>query len=144
MAKLSQYCTIQEIEAPYKPRKKHELLLLINQEWYQLQWKPRVFSEGRFDPLSLDSLLLNEIILKEILGIQDISNSPRITYVEGPKGLIGLQKKTLQKNTQIGIALYPVQTHELFDLADKKVILPPKSTWFEPRLINGLINYQYT
>ncbi|GAB5553794.1 MAG: DUF1015 domain-containing protein [Saprospiraceae bacterium] len=143
MARLSQYCNIQVVDAPYKPRKKHELLLYINKEWYQLEWKSSIFGEDQFDPKSLDSLLLNEIILKEILGIEDISNSPRISYIEGPKGLKGLQKKTVEKDTRIGIALYPVQTHELFDLADRSVILPPKSTWFEPRLINGLINYQY-
>ena len=143
MARLSQYCNIQAMDLPYKPRKKHELLLYIKQEWYQLHWKPSIFEQGRFQADSLDSLLLNEIILKEILGIEDISNSPRINYIEGPRGLSGLQKATLEKDTQIGIALYPVQTYELFELADQSIILPPKSTWFEPRLINGLINFQY-
>ena len=83
------------------------------------------------------------LILRDILGIQEVSNSPRIDYIEGPRGLEGLMRGVEKKKNSIGIALFPVQTHELFKLANERVILPPKSTWFEPRLINGLINYQY-
>lgn len=141
MAQLSQYCTIDYLSHPQKPTQKHELVLYINQEWYRLRWKPSVFE--RFDEDTLDALLINELILRDILSIQDVSNSPRIDYVEGPRGLEGLIRRVDKKKNNIGIAVYPVQTHELFKLANEQVILPPKSTWFEPRLINGLINYQY-
>jgi uncharacterized protein (DUF1015 family) len=141
MAQLSGYCTIDPLPRPQKPSQKHELTLYINQEWYRLRWKPVVFK--RFHQGTLDALLMNELILRDILGIQEVSNSPRIDYVEGPKGLEGLMRGVEKNKNSIGIALYPVQTHELFKLANEKVILPPKSTWFEPRLINGLINYQY-
>lgn len=141
MARLSKYCEIEYQAKARKPRQKHELLLLVNKEWYRLRWKPMVFEQ--FEEDTLDALLLNELILKDILGIQEVSNSPRISYIEGPKGLDGLKKAVAKKETHLGIALYPVQTHELFKLANEKVVLPPKSTWFEPRLINGLINYQY-
>lgn len=141
LARLSKFCEIDYQANPHKPRQKHELLLYINQEWYRLRWKPSVFEH--FEKDTLDALLINELIIKDILGIQEVSNSPRINYVEGPKGMEGLKNAVLKKDTNIGIALFPVQTQELFKLANEKVVLPPKSTWFEPRLINGLINYQY-
>lgn len=141
MAQLSKYCTIEYLSQAQKPGQKHELVLYINQEWYRLRWKSSIFE--RFHQETLDALLMNELILRDILGIKDVSNSPRIDYVEGPKGLAGLKKGVDQNKNTIGIALFPVRTHELFKLADEKVILPPKSTWFEPRLINGLINFQY-
>lgn len=141
MAQLSRYCTIEDMAHPEKPGQKHELTMYVHQEWYRLRWRKEVFA--RFDTGTLDALLLNELILGDILGIKNISNSPRIDYVEGPRGLSGLRRRVDQQKNNIGIALYPVQAHELFHLADERVILPPKSTWFEPRLINGLLNYQY-
>ncbi|HKK75494.1 MAG TPA: DUF1015 family protein [Saprospiraceae bacterium] len=141
MAQLSRYCIIEYLSSPQKPDRKHELVLYLNEEWYRLRWKRSVFE--RFHQETLDALLMNELILRDILGIKDVSNSPRIDYIEGPKGLEGLKRGVDKNNNNIGIALYPVQTHELFKLANERVILPPKSTWFEPRLINGLINYQY-
>ena len=108
-----------------------------------MRWKEKVFQSMGYSREVLDTQLLNDLILRDILGIHDISNNPRISYVEGPKGVEGLRRKVQKDSRNIGIALYPIQATELFALADTKTVLPPKSTWFEPRLKNGLINYQY-
>jgi len=143
MASLSQICEIDIVAQPYKPRRKHEMLMLVDEEWYILRWKEKVFKEMNYPSTALDTQLLNDLILDQILGINDVSNNPRISYIEGPKGIDGLRKKVLQRKTNIGIALYPIQAKELFALAENHTVLPPKSTWFEPRLKNGLINFQY-
>jgi uncharacterized protein (DUF1015 family) len=143
MASLSQVCDIEIIAQPSKPRQKHEMLLLINEEWYRLRWKERVFSDLGYSVDALDTQLLNDLILDQILDIKDVSTNPRITYIEGPRGIDGLRQRVLLSETNIGIVLYPVQAAELFALANTHTVLPPKSTWFEPRLKNGLINYRY-
>lgn len=143
MASLSQICNIEIMAQPTKPRKKHEMLLLINEEWYLLSWKEKVFTELGYSRDALDTQLLNDLILDDILDIKNVSTNPRITYVEGPRGIDGLRDMVMADQTNIGIALYPVQATELFALANTRTVLPPKSTWFEPRLKNGLIGYQY-
>ena len=87
----------------------------------------------------LDAKLLDKYIFEELLGITDVRNDSRIKYVEGTAGIQGLRSKTLKNENRIGFSLYPVQLDELMSMADRGEMMPPKSTWFEPRIKNGLV-----
>ena len=143
LAKLSAVCDIKPLVRPKSPKRKHEMTLFINNEWYSLKWKPAVLKKYKDDVVIFDVNLLNEKILQDILGIRDIRVSPLVKYIEGPKGLEGLKEKTLKKEKQIAFSLYPVQLEELIKMADRNLVLPPKSTWFEPRLKNGVIVQEF-
>jgi uncharacterized protein (DUF1015 family) len=142
MAKIAQLFEIKILEKPIRPRRKHEILLFLNREWYLLRWKPQILETCREDAVVLDSHLLNELVLKDILGIDDVRTDQRVDYVAGPEGLEGLWKRATSKESCIGFCLYPVQLEEMITLADQGKALPPKSTWFEPRIKNGLIIYE--
>ncbi len=139
MARLSQLFDIEELVVPRKPLKKHELTLFINKEWYQLTWRKEVLEEYQKEPVILDVQLLNEKVLKGILNIEDVRMDLRVKYVEGPQGLEGIKGKTLKNEQRIGFCLYPVDMEDFIKISDVGSTLPPKSTWFEPRIRNGLI-----
>ena len=83
--------------------------------------------------------LFNDYILQEIMGIEDIRSNPRITYVEGVKGTKTIIKSIKENKEFIGFGFYPVKRGEFIKIADDGKVLPPKSTWFEPRIKNGLV-----
>lgn len=139
MAKLSKVCKIEILNRAKKPSHKHEITMFINREWFRLKWRKKVLAAFKSEPAILDAKLLNQKILQDILNIEDVRTDLRIEYVESPKGIDGLRKETLKKETNIGFCLFPVQFEEVTALADAHQTLPPKSTWFEPRMKNGLI-----
>ena len=139
MAKLSNFCNIQILDNPQKPLNKHQITMFINREWYSLTWKKKVLKEFKARKVILDVHLLNEKVLKGILGIKDVRFDQRIVYVEGSKGLRGLEKATIANKRRIGFYMYPVKMEELMTLARNHQLLPPKSTYFEPRIKNGLL-----
>jgi len=139
MARISQLFEIEVLEGPERPRQKHEISIFINKEWYRLSWKPEILETYKHLPVILDADLLNEKVLKEILNIKDVRTDQRIKYVEGQKGLDELRIKTIKNEHRVGFCLYPVSIEDLMKIADANFVLPPKSTWFEPRLKNGLI-----
>ena len=139
MAKLSQLFDIEALDEPVKPSKKHEIILYINKEWYKLNWRASILEEYKEEPVLLDVMLLNEKVLKGILNIADVRMDLRVKYVEGPQGLEGIKGKTLKNEQRIGFCLYPVDMQDFIKIADAGNTLPPKSTWFEPRIKNGLI-----
>ena len=139
MVKLAQLFTIKILEKAQKPTKKHQITLFINREWYLLTWKSKILKAYEYKKIILDVELLNEKVLKGILGIKDVRLDQRIEYIGGTKGLRGLEKATIKSKNRIGFYLYPVQLRELMDLANAHQLLPPKSTWFEPRIKNGLV-----
>lgn len=141
MARLSQVCEIELLDNPEKPRQKHQLTMYLRREWYLLQWRPEVLARHGSD--ALDAALLNELVLKDILGITDVRHDLRIEYVEGPKGLEGLRKKAMKNEQTAAFCLYPIQISDLFWLADAGQMLPPKSTWFEPRMKNGMLVQEF-
>ena len=138
MARLSQLFDIEVLEKAEVPRAKYELLLFVHREWYRLRWRPHVLNEYSDQAVILDTMLLNEKVLKGIIGIEDVRNDTRIEYVDGQQGLEGLRIKTLENENKAGFYLFPVQLDEIIQLADINQMLPPKSTWFEPRMKNGL------
>ena len=143
MARLSKLVDIEEIEGPTKPSKAREFAMSINKEWYMLRWKGSVLKRYKDMDFLLDVHLLNQEILHNIIGIVDIRTDTRVKYVEGPVLLENFREMLLKKEYRIGFLLYPVQLNEFLQIADAGEVLPPKSTWFEPRMRNGLISQEY-
>ncbi len=138
MAHISKVFDIELLESPRRPEDKHEIVMLLRHEWYSLHWRPELLSGLDEQNALLDASLLNERVLGNILGIHDVRSDTRVVYVDGSKGLNGLQKAANSRN-KVGFALYPVHFADMMFLADAGEILPPKSTYFEPRLKSGML-----
>jgi len=143
MARLSQLFEIEVMEDSRKPKEKHEIVMFLNREWFQLRWKKHILEAYKKNGVILDANLLDEKVLRDILGIQDIRTDVRIKYVEGPKGLSELRVKTIKNENRVAFCLYPVQLTDLIQIVNEGKTMPPKSTWFEPRMRNGLIVHEY-
>ncbi len=124
--------------APYAPKSKHEFGMYLNNTWYAITAK-----EGSFDanhPIdSLDCAILQSNLLAPILGINDPRTDNRIDFVGGIRGLEELERRT---GEGVAFSLYPVTMADLFHVADSGEIMPPKSTWFEPKLRSGLFAHE--
>lgn len=122
----------------YKPSRLHEFSMYIDGEWYSLQAKEGTFDDN--DPIkALDVTVLSTYVLDEILGITDLRTSTRIDFVGGIRGLGELSKRVDSDEMVVAFALYPVSMQQLIDIADTGNIMPPKTTWFEPKLRSGLV-----
>lgn len=122
----------------YKPSRLHEFSMYIDGEWYSLQAKEGTFDDN--DPIkALDVTVLSTYVLDEILGITDLRTSTRIDFVGGIRGLGELSKRVDSNEMVVAFALYPVSMQQLIDIADTGNIMPPKTTWFEPKLRSGLV-----
>lgn len=139
IARLSGLFNISVLPAPRRPDHKHELVMCLRKEWYSLSWRPEILAEYPTDQVLLDAELLNERVLHNLLGIYDVRTDQRIIYVEGNKGVRGIQKQMTQSRQRVGFMLYPVAFDDMMRLADLGESLPPKSTYFEPRLRSGLL-----
>ncbi|MCB0574437.1 MAG: DUF1015 family protein, partial [Saprospiraceae bacterium] len=103
---------------------KHELVMYVHKEWYSLHWKKEVLATSPKNRVVLDATLLNELVLRDIIGIQDVRTDTRISYVDGVKGLDGLRKTTNESDNRIGFMLYPVSFEDLMLIADAGESLP--------------------
>lgn len=140
LTKMEALFDLERIENPRKPRRKFELKMLLGEQWYRLHWKSAVLSAAAAQqPVLLDVNLLNELVLHRLLGIEDIRNDERIIYVEGSKGLKGIRKAVRGGHERVGFALHPVSFTDMMRMADTGESLPPKSTWFAPRLKSGIL-----
>ena len=120
----------------YAPRAKHEFGMYLDGRWYSITARPGTFSAGH--PIeSLDCAILQANLLGPILGIEDPRTSDRIDFVGGIRGLGELERRCASEMT-LAFSLYPVTMDDLFRVADAGEIMPPKSTWFEPKLRSGL------
>lgn len=130
------------LPAAADPQRPHEFSIYFNGGWHRLHWKQAVLEAVRADPLQqLDARLINKLLLSDRMGIEDIRTADRISYVDGPSGLKGLQLATDRRSPALGIALYPIEPAVFFAITQSDRVLPPKSTWFEPRVPNGLVVY---
>jgi uncharacterized protein (DUF1015 family) len=139
MVRLSKLFDLEVLPKAIKPTQKHEIILYIRKEWFRLKWKPEVLKQQQNAKILLDASLLNELVFRDIFGIHDVRNDTRITYIEGAKGLEGVRKASNDNNDRMGFALYPVSFSDLMRMVDAGESLPPKSTYFEPRLRSGLL-----
>ncbi len=143
MAEISQIFEIKILKKAAKPRKKFELTMLIGEEWFRLKWKKEILDKYKTENVLLDASLLEEEVMKNIMKIKDTKTDHRITYVEGPKGFEHIAKRTRKDENKIAFCLFPVVVEDLFKVADAGAIMPPKSTWFEPRVKNGLLVLEF-
>lgn len=139
IAQISKYCNITPLDVPAKPGKQWELTCFLNREWYRLNWRRTEVLNKLKNEVENDYQLFNELILKEILGIEDVRSDRRIKYVAGPNGIQGVIDATQKNDLNVGFCLYPLSLSTMIKVADQKATLPPKSTYFLPRIKNGLI-----
>ena len=122
----------------YKPAKLHEFSLYLDQHWYSLVAKEGTYDNA--DPIGvLDVDISSRLILDEILNIGDLRSSKRIDFVGGLRGLGELKRRVDSGEMRMALALYPVTMQQIMDIADSGKIMPPKATWFEPKLRSGLV-----
>lgn len=122
----------------YKPDKLHNLGMYLNKKWYSLTANHGTYDEN--DPIDvLDVTILYKYVLKPVLNIADVRTDKRIAFVGGIRGLGEIKKRVDNKEMKVAFALYPVSMKQLMDIADTGNIMPPKTTWFEPKLRSGLI-----
>lgn len=122
----------------YKPNALHNFSMYINGKWYSLTAREGTYDDN--DPISvLDVTVLSKLVLDEILGIKDLRTDKRIDFVGGIRGLGELKKRVDSGEMKVAFALYPVSMKQLLDIADTGNIMPPKTTWFEPKLRSGLV-----
>ena len=125
-------------EEIYKPNALHNFSLYLEGKWYSLTAKEGTYDDN--DPIGvLDVTISSNLILDEILGIKDLRSDKRIDFVGGIRGLGELKKRVDSGEMKVALALYPVSMKQLMDIADTGNIMPPKTTWFEPKLRSGLI-----
>lgn len=122
----------------YAPRQMHEFSLYLSGVWYSLIAKDGTYDSS--DPIDvLDVSISSKYILDEILGIKDLRSDKRIDFVGGLRGLEELKRRVDSGEMKMALALYPVTMKQIMDIADSGAIMPPKATWFEPKLRSGLV-----
>lgn len=125
----------------YKPNKLHNFSLYLGGEWYSLTAKAGRYDDA--DPIGvLDVTISSNLILDKILGIKDLRTDKRIDFVGGIRGLGELKRRVDSGEMKMALALYPVTMQQIIDIADSGNIMPPKTTWFEPKLRSGLIIHE--
>ncbi|HOH74670.1 MAG: DUF1015 domain-containing protein [Paludibacteraceae bacterium] len=124
--------------AIYHPNTLHNFSLYLSGKWYSLTAKPGTYNDN--DPIGvLDVTISSNLILDELLGLKDLRSDKRIDFVGGIRGLEELKKRVDSGEMKVALALYPVSMKQLIDIADTGNIMPPKTTWFEPKLRSGLV-----
>jgi len=139
IVRLSQFFEMDVLPGEAKPTEKYTIHMYLHEKWYRLRWREPYLKSDEESPVLLDAALFDRYVLGVIIGIEDVRNDDRVSYVEGPKGLEGVMKKSRKSEERVGFCLPAVSTEEFIAVSDAQKTLPPKSTWFEPRLKNGFV-----
>jgi uncharacterized protein (DUF1015 family) len=139
ITKIKNKFSVEKISEALSPAQLHEFGMYINKQWYKLIAKEKTFTT---DPIGiLDISILSNNILDPILNIKDQRTDKRIDFVGGIRGLNELEKRVNSGEMAVAFSLHPVTIQQLFDIADSGNVMPPKSTWFEPKLRDGLLTH---
>lgn len=138
LERLAEDFTVRlEGEGEYAPRELHEFSMYLDGKWYSLKAKPGRYDDS--DPIGvLDVTVLSKLVLDKLFGITDLRTDKRIDFVGGIRGLGELARRVDSGEMAVAFALWPVSMEQLMDIADSGAIMPPKTTWFEPKLRSGL------
>lgn len=139
LSALKKNFVVEKKGAPdYRPQHLHEFSLYLEGQWYSLTAKPGTYDDT--DPIGvLDVDISSRLILDELLGIKDLRSDNRIDFVGGLRGLDELKRRVDSGEMRMALALYPVTMQQIMNIADSGKIMPPKATWFEPKLRSGLV-----
>ena len=139
LEKLGEQFSVEAITNPYTPVEPHSFGMYLDKQWYILGAKEGSY---RNDPIGiLDVTILQENVLDKILNIKDPRTDNRVDFVGGIRGLAELEKRVHNGEAKVAFSLHPVTIQQLFDIADSGNVMPPKSTWFEPKLRDGLLTH---
>ncbi len=128
----------EEGSIAYKPDRLHTFGMYLEGTWYSLEARSGTFDDS--DPIGvLDVTILSNLVLDEILGIKNMRTDKRIDFVGGIRGLVELERRVNSGEMAVAFSMYPVSMQQLIDIADTGNIMPPKTTWFEPKLRSGLV-----
>lgn len=136
---LYDHFEVERMPSAFSPTRLHEFGMYLGGQWFKLTAKEGTY---KTDPIGvLDVTILSELILDPMLGIKDQRTDKRIDFVGGIRGLGELEKRVNSSEMKIAFSLHPVSIQQLFDIADSGNVMPPKSTWFEPKLRDGLLTH---
>ena len=139
LKKLEEKFSVEKKDNAYRPEALHDFGLYMDGQWYKLTARPGTYND---DPIGiLDISILQQNVLEPLLGIMDQRTDKRIDFVGGIRGLEELEKRVNSGEMELAISLYPVSIEQLFTVADSGNVMPPKSTWFEPKLRDGLLTH---
>jgi uncharacterized protein (DUF1015 family) len=139
LQKLEKHFTVESVSKALSPAKLHQFGMYLDGQWYALTAREDSYTT---DPIGvLDVTILSEKVLDAILGIKDQRTDKRIDFVGGIRGLGELEKRVNSGEMAVAFSLHPVTIQQLFDIADSGNVMPPKSTWFEPKLRDGLLTH---
>ncbi len=142
LLRLTEHFEVIAQTSAYKPKKVGEFSMYLNNKWYRLLAKSH--TQTSTDPVeSLDISILSRYVLDPILGIKDQRTDERIDFVGGIRGLEELEKRVDSGEMYLAFAIYPVAISQLIDVANSGRVMPPKSTWFEPKLRSGMVVHQF-
>ncbi len=133
---------IEKQDLPFKPKKPQTFGMYLNKQWYSLELKNSP-EQNLFHIINLDINLLHYYLLEPTLGIGDPRYDNRIDFLAGFHGLNGIENKVNSGEAKVGFALFPTQMENIISFADKKLNMPPKSTWFDPKPLDGLVAYDF-
>jgi len=140
LSRLADSFAVAESDGPVTPSRPGELGLFLGTEWYRLTIRADLVPAG--DPVArLDVSLLSDHVLGPVLGIRDLRRDPRIDFVGGIRGAAELERRVRSGRAAAAFALYPTRLADLMAVADAGLMMPPKSTWFEPKLADGLVSH---
>ncbi len=139
LKKLEQNFTVEKTDQAFSPTSLHQFGMYLSKHWYKLIAKENSYTN---DPIGiLDVTILQENILNKLLNIKDPRTDNRVDFVGGIRGLAELEKRVNEGEAKLAFSLHPVSIQQLFDIADSGKVMPPKSTWFEPKLRDGLLTH---
>jgi uncharacterized protein (DUF1015 family) len=140
MKKCAEHFSIEPQTEAYRPEAPHYFGMYMGAQWYKLYAAPGTYDEQ--DPIAvLDISILQKNLLEPVLNIKDQRTDDRIDFVGGIRGLTELEKRVDSGDMALAISIYPVTIEQLFAVADSGEVMPPKSTWFEPKLRDGLLTH---
>lgn len=136
---VEKHFTVEKANKAFSPAQLHQIGMYLNKQWYRLTAKDNSYTE---DPIGiLDISILQNNLLDPVLGIKDQRTDKRIDFIGGIRGLGELEKRVNSGEMAVAFSLHPVTIQQLFDIADSGNVMPPKSTWFEPKLRDGLLTH---
>ena len=140
---IADRCIVTTLRKSEKPKKKHELTMYLLGSWYHLKWRDEILKKYPVGKLAFDIEILNKEILQGSLGIKNLRADTRIEYVKGMADIEKIIDNTGESDSRVGFYIYPFFITDLADIVRAGKTLPPKSSWFEPRIKNGLISKSF-